>query len=72
MKKVDPGRATQTVRHPCSGNLGIVKILRYIGSDRYTAFLEGRSPLSAPTLPTGPVLKHNGKSGTATNFTHTF
>ena len=25
-----PGRPTQTVRHTCSGNLGIVKILCYV------------------------------------------
>jgi len=29
-----PGRPTQAVRHTCSGNLGIVKILRYIRSDK--------------------------------------
>ena len=32
-----PGRPTQAVRHTCSGKLGIVKILRYIRSDMYTA-----------------------------------
>ena len=32
-----PGRPTQAVRHKCSGNLGIVQILRYIRSDMYTA-----------------------------------
>jgi len=32
-----PGRPTQAVRHTCSGNLGIVKILRYFRSDMYTA-----------------------------------
>jgi len=32
-----PGRPTQAVRHTCSGNLGIVKILRYIMSDMYTS-----------------------------------
>ena len=32
-----PGRPTQAVRHKCSENLGIVKILRYIRSDMYTA-----------------------------------
>jgi len=32
-----PGRPTQAVGHTCSGNLGIVKILRYIRSDMYTA-----------------------------------
>jgi len=31
------GSPTQAVRHTCSGNLGIVKILRYIRSDMYTA-----------------------------------
>ena len=31
-----PGRPTHAVRYTCSGNLGIVKILRYIRSDRYT------------------------------------
>jgi hypothetical protein len=30
-----PGRPTQAVRHTCSGNLGIVKILRYIKSDKF-------------------------------------
>jgi len=28
-----PGRPTQAVGHTCSGQLGIVKILRYIRSD---------------------------------------
>ena len=33
-----PGRPTQAVRHTFfSGNLGIVKILRYIRSDMHTA-----------------------------------
>jgi len=32
-----PGRPTQAIRHTCSGNLGIVKILRYLMSDVYTA-----------------------------------
>jgi len=32
-----PGRPTQAVRYTCSGNLGIVEILRYIRSDMYTA-----------------------------------
>ena len=32
-----PGRPTQAVGHTCSRNLGIVKILRYIRSDMYTA-----------------------------------
>jgi len=46
-----PGRPAQAVRHTCSGNLGIVKILRYIRSDMYTAFLAGRwGPLANGTL----------------------
>jgi len=56
-----PGRPTQAVRHTCSGNLGIIKILRYIRSDMYTAFF-GRK--MHPLGQWGPVLKHNGKSGT--------
>jgi hypothetical protein len=32
-----PGKPTQAVRHTCSGKLGIVKILRYIRSEMYTA-----------------------------------
>ena len=32
-----PGRPAQAVRHTCAGNLGIVKILRYLRSDMYTA-----------------------------------
>ena len=67
-----PGRPTRAVRHTCSGNLGIVKILRYIRSDICTlrksivkTNLAGRW---AP-WPTGALclstLKHNGKSGTA-------
>jgi len=34
-----PGRPTQPVRHTCSGNLEIVKILRYIRSDMYAVHL---------------------------------
>ena len=49
---------TQTVRHTCSGNLGIVKILR-------KQKLAGRCP---PPLANGALClskhKHNGKSGT--------
>jgi len=60
-----PGRPTQAVRHTCSGNLGIVKILRYIRSDiakkklarRWASLANGALCLSTP--------KHNGKSGTA-------
>ena len=32
-----PGRPAQAVRYTCAGNLGIVKILRYLRSDMYTA-----------------------------------
>ena len=32
-----PGRPTQVVGHTCSGKLGIVKTVRYIRSDMYTA-----------------------------------
>jgi hypothetical protein len=32
-----PGRPTLAVRHTCSGNLGIVKILRYIRSGMHIA-----------------------------------
>lgn len=30
-----PGRPTQAVRHTCSGNLGIVKILHYFRLDKF-------------------------------------
>ena len=30
-----PGMPAHTVRHTCSGNLGIVNILRYIRSDKF-------------------------------------
>ena len=30
LKNARPGRPTQAVRHKCSGNIGIVQILRYI------------------------------------------
>jgi hypothetical protein len=57
---------TQAVRHTCSGNLGIVKILGYIRSDIYTASTTNSKPedgaCSRPTEPCTP--KHNGKSGT--------
>jgi len=53
-----PGRPTQAVRHTCSGNLGIVKLLRYIRSDMYTASAVANGALCLSTP------KHNGKSGT--------
>ena len=31
------GRPTQAVGHTCAGNVGIVKIIRYLRSDMYTA-----------------------------------
>ena len=37
-----PGRPTLAVRHTCSGNLGIAKILRYIRSDIVKEILAGR------------------------------
>jgi len=51
---------TQPVRHTCSGNLGIVKILRYIRSDIVKKNLAGRHRVLCLSTP-----KHNGKSGTA-------
>ena len=62
-----PGRPIQAVRHTCSGKLRIVKILRYIRSDMYTAFF-GRKmgPLANGALYLS-IPKHNGKSGTGWN-----
>ena len=66
-----PGRAAQIVIHTCLGNLGIVKILRYIRSDMYTAkinrnFFFGRK--MPPPLAKGALClstpKYKGKSGT--------
>jgi hypothetical protein len=50
-----PGRPTQPVRHTCSGNLGIVKILRYIRSDMYAVHLWQEN---GPHGQRGPVLNH--------------
>ena len=50
---------SQAVRHTCSGNTGIVKILRYIRPDMYTASAKhffGRK--KSPPVKGGPVLKH--------------
>jgi hypothetical protein len=59
-----PGRPTQAVGHTCSGNLGIVQILRYIRSDMYTAFFwQEDAPLVNEALCLSTP-KHNGKSGT--------
>ena len=61
-----PGRPTQAVRNTCSGNLGIVKILRYIRSDMHTAVFgfwqEDAPPLANRALCLS-THKHNGKSG---------
>jgi hypothetical protein len=60
---------TQAVRHTCSGNLGIIKILRYIRSNMYTASTSKSKPLYITQNPNGALClsihKHNGKSGTA-------
>ena len=61
MKEVDPV-GTQTVRRTCSGNLGIVKILRYQTSK--TMFDRKMGPLANGALCLNTP-KHNGKSGTA-------
>jgi hypothetical protein len=50
-----PGSPTQAVKHTCSGNLGIVKILRYIRSYMYTTFYGRKIPLPGQR---GSVLKH--------------
>ena len=50
-----PGRPTPAVKHACSGNLGIVKILRYIKSDIVKNFV-GRK--MDPLGQRGPVFKH--------------
>ena len=49
---------TQAVRHTCSGNLGIVKILCYIRSDMYTA--SSTSYYILPKVPTRPTLSYTG------------
>jgi hypothetical protein len=51
------GSPTQAVRHTCSGNLGIVKILRYIRSDIYTA---SATNYTLPKDPTRPTLSYTG------------
>ena len=49
-----PGRPTLAVRHTCSGNLGIVKILRYISSDMYTASATNSKLLYITQSPNSP------------------
>ena len=66
-----PGKPAQGVRHTCLGNLGIVKILRYIRSDMYDVhFWQEDAPLANWGLCLSTT-KHNGKSGTADNQTAT-
>jgi hypothetical protein len=48
------GRPTQAVRHTCSGNLVIVKILRYVRSDMYTASAKQILVRRWAPWPTGP------------------
>ena len=61
-------RPTHAVRYTCSGNLGIVKILRSIRSDMYTAFATNSRQEDAPppALANGDLClntpKHSGKS----------
>jgi hypothetical protein len=66
-----PDRPTQTVRHTCSENKGIVKILRYIRSDMYTASATNSRQEDGP-LANGALMlsthKHSGKSGTAFRY----
>lgn len=63
-----PSRPTQTVRNTCSGKIRIVTILRNIRSDMYTASATNSKLFYGRKMPPhgqrGPVLKHNGRSGT--------
>ena len=67
-----PGRHTQAVRHTCSGNLRIVEILRCFRSDKFKIPPHKQKSIvknffwkeDIPPGQRGPVLKHNGKSGT--------
>ena len=58
-------------RHTCSGNLGIAKIYVILGQTRKMRLQQTRKniwqedALPPPHGQRGPVLKHNGKSGTA-------
>jgi hypothetical protein len=55
-----PGRPTLAVRHTCSGNLGIVKILRYIRSGMHTASATNSKLLQGLICPkSGTGLKKN-------------
>ena len=55
-----PGRPTLAVRHTCSGNLGIAKILRYIRSDMYIAKIRRKKKFCEEDAPGQrcPVLKN--------------
>ena len=46
---------TPAVKHTCSGNLGIVKILRYIKSDIVKNFVDRKMD---PLGQRGPLFKH--------------
>ena len=48
------GRPTQAVRHTSSGKLGIVKTLRYIRSDMYTASSTNQKLLCITQSPNSP------------------
>ena len=48
------GSPTQAVRHTCSGKLGIVKILRFIRSDMYTASSTNQKLLYITQSPNPP------------------
>ena len=61
LKGVDPVAIHKQSRHTCSGNLGIVKILRYIGSKQIFGSKMGPLANGALCLNTP---KHKGKSGT--------
>ena len=67
-----PARPTQAVRHTCSGNLGVVKILRYIRLNMYTVSATNSKLGRWGPLANGALClstpKHNGKSGTATEY----
>ena len=63
------GRPIQAVRHTCSGNLGIFKMLRILGQ---TCTLRLQQTRRCPPLANEALClstpKHNGKSGTETTY----
>ena len=50
----EEGRPTQAVRHTCSGNLGIAKILRYIRSDMHIVSATNSKSLYITQSPNPP------------------